>query len=576
MVEELGKKAIDDVITCIETNKNFILEAGAGAGKTHTLIELINYIKNRNTSTNLFNKNTNILCITFTNVAKDEIFKRLLNKENITIATMHEFLWEFISPFQNELRKQVEIIIEDEIKKIDKKIDDTNRILLKPRRNTNIEKKNEELVKELKKKSKYVERNYKTVKYENYRALHKGIISHNDLLRISKELFKNKLFSNIFIDSYSHVFIDEFQDTNKDLLTSLLEVINEQKGEKQFVIGLFGDKMQQIYDGGISNIDNSFYGLEYIEKKENYRSCNEIVWANNLLRRDEFLQEPKSEEVIFDRLIFIYNLNEDKYLKRYAHIESNTYTRFFLTHKEIALELGFSSISVLFSEEYNNYSNDKLLKLEDEIIKYILEEIVFIIKEYENKNYNLIISRQKAKVVNFESLRKLNQDMNDIVKSGKLILKDVVNKLIEMKIIDKTKLNTIIKSYEDRDKIDFIDSLMNIELKEFLFLYSQIFENTGLRTLHGVKGEEFEKVIINIDENSTWTNYNFCNLFKNGLENENFISRKTHRLFYVGCTRAKQSLVINFINNITNDIERKQIIKNIKEFFGNEITIDVY
>ncbi|MFD6211562.1 hypothetical protein, partial [Peribacillus sp. NPDC060253] len=53
----------------------------------------------------------------------------------------------------------------------------------------------------------------------------------------------------------------------------------------------------------------------------------------------------------------------------------------------------------------------------------------------------------------------------------------------------------LLKSVRKLEHLTILMKNLNFELKEFLLLYSQIFENTGLRTLHGVKGEEFEKVI---------------------------------------------------------------------------------
>lgn len=104
---------------CIKQNKNFILEAGAGAGKTYTLIKTLNFlsksdvcIKNK--------KDKNILCITYTNSAKDEINSRLKNKKNISIMTLHEFLWSFIASFQLDMKSIILNMIEDKKQDITK------------------------------------------------------------------------------------------------------------------------------------------------------------------------------------------------------------------------------------------------------------------------------------------------------------------------------------------------------------------------------------------------------------------------------------------------------------------------
>ena len=60
---------------------------------------MINEIYNRNPI-------AKIACITYTNAAVHEIENRVLNKK-IRISTIHDFLWDNISPFQNEFLFQI-------------------------------------------------------------------------------------------------------------------------------------------------------------------------------------------------------------------------------------------------------------------------------------------------------------------------------------------------------------------------------------------------------------------------------------------------------------------------------------
>ena len=71
----MARKVINDIKKCLNDKKSFLLEAGAGAGKTYTLIKTIEYLQNQETS------NYKILCITYTNIAKDEVLNRL--KKNL-------------------------------------------------------------------------------------------------------------------------------------------------------------------------------------------------------------------------------------------------------------------------------------------------------------------------------------------------------------------------------------------------------------------------------------------------------------------------------------------------------------
>ena len=99
MVAERLEKEVIQIFEHIDDNKNFLLSGGAGSGKTYSLVSVINEIYNRNPI-------AKIACITYTNAAVHEIENRVLNKK-IRISTIHDFLWDNISPFQNEFLFQI-------------------------------------------------------------------------------------------------------------------------------------------------------------------------------------------------------------------------------------------------------------------------------------------------------------------------------------------------------------------------------------------------------------------------------------------------------------------------------------
>ncbi|GLF82305.1 ATP-dependent helicase [Bacillus safensis] len=89
-----------------DINTSIIVQAGPGSGKTTLLVERLKYIiENRRHS------HSGIACITYTNVAKDEIIKRL-QKENyiqpkeLFIGTIHSFLHEnLIKPYSHLINR---------------------------------------------------------------------------------------------------------------------------------------------------------------------------------------------------------------------------------------------------------------------------------------------------------------------------------------------------------------------------------------------------------------------------------------------------------------------------------------
>ena len=89
--------AIDQCKKCIDEKRSFVLQGGAGSGKTESLKELLIYI-------NQTNPKAKVMCITHTNVAVNEILSRTGNA--FPVSTIHSFLNSLIKDY-NRLRKNI-------------------------------------------------------------------------------------------------------------------------------------------------------------------------------------------------------------------------------------------------------------------------------------------------------------------------------------------------------------------------------------------------------------------------------------------------------------------------------------
>lgn len=106
LVEKASQDTLNEIFKCIDRKQHFLLEAGAGAGKTFSLIKTLNYLIDRNGS--LYQERTQkIACITYTNVAKDEILSRIDSNPIVFCETNHAFCWSLISQFQKQLRELI-------------------------------------------------------------------------------------------------------------------------------------------------------------------------------------------------------------------------------------------------------------------------------------------------------------------------------------------------------------------------------------------------------------------------------------------------------------------------------------
>ena len=108
---------------CLENFKSFCFDAGAGAGKTYALQKSIEYVLKTNGKA-LKQNNQKILCITYTNAAKDEILERLGKDSSVIVSTIHEFLWGFIAIQQELLTIEHKEKIKEELEELEQKIND--------------------------------------------------------------------------------------------------------------------------------------------------------------------------------------------------------------------------------------------------------------------------------------------------------------------------------------------------------------------------------------------------------------------------------------------------------------------
>ena len=108
---EKANEIDNQIISIFKEGKNFKVEAGAGSGKTYSLMKVLIWIQ-ENKLDDYINKGQKIACITFTNAAVNVIQERLGNETNIVPCTIHSFVWSVIKDFQ---KKIINIVIENEL-----------------------------------------------------------------------------------------------------------------------------------------------------------------------------------------------------------------------------------------------------------------------------------------------------------------------------------------------------------------------------------------------------------------------------------------------------------------------------
>src|SRR5690554_3057047 len=112
-------------------------------------------------------------------------------------------------------------------------------------------------------------------------------LSHADVLKIFSSFLTTKsMMAEIIVSKFPFIFIDESQDTDKDVISAFFE-LQDTKSDK-VIIGLFGDTMQRIFGGGEPQLGKTKpSGWLSFDKKMNHRSARRIVGLGNKIRRSE-------------------------------------------------------------------------------------------------------------------------------------------------------------------------------------------------------------------------------------------------------------------------------------------------
>src|SRR5574344_103838 len=102
--------------------KSFFLFAGAGSGKTYSLVLLLKKIHN-SIGKDLLLQGKNVAVITFTNAATDEIINRLDYSPIFHISTIHSFVWDVIKYYQTDIKRLYCQYIQKDIQELKGKIE---------------------------------------------------------------------------------------------------------------------------------------------------------------------------------------------------------------------------------------------------------------------------------------------------------------------------------------------------------------------------------------------------------------------------------------------------------------------
>lgn len=528
----------------------FLINAPAGSGKT-------TFIKNKINEIIENNKTCNILCITYTKRAAEELMAKI-NSKNVKIATIHSFISEFLKIYFSN-RKVIDLYFETYKENILNRINNPSN---DEQINITNQKYKEEHDGNL--SFEYIKNNTKSISYNelSYNSFYNGGLSHDALLSFAEILLdKFPIIKRRLSSLYKYIFIDEYQDTSASILRFFYNSVKD----TQTKLFLCGDKMQQIYknyDGTFEEYLTKFNSSTYL-LNTNYRSSECIVTVlNNIYNDSSFIQKisdiqekgNKPQVYITEDANSTLNTIEDETPKIF---------KLFIYNKERFEKIGAKNLyeQVSNMEKYSfgkKYSPvDVLLKNDidnpDPLFKLLFELNDFL-KKYKLKQYGLLIQKinnKKHKIYNKNTLKiNKHEDKNNF----QTLIESIYNKYNEnIKILEFLKfindknfvLNSIIENYLEDTENNEYSNVLEQNIGEFRKLCEYL-ETPKISTQHGVKGEGHDEVVFIAEDsgNPSVKMYKFFELMaKNDV-----------------CYNEFENFYYEYIKDV-NDFENKNNIK---------------
>ncbi|MFT6559611.1 UvrD-helicase domain-containing protein [Sneathiella sp.] len=579
----LPTEADNKIQECLAQPLSFSVVAGAGSGKTTSLVLALDFVRGQFGS-KLRQQGQRVVCITYTNRAVDVISSRLGFDDLFFVKTLHTFLWGEIHRFTREIREALkEDIIPRQIAKAEEKDNGgASQTALKARA------KAERLKADLNALENVEAFKYDDAAVSNYAQ---GQLSHDDIVSVAAYIIINKpIFQRILGQKYPYFFVDEAQDTFEQVVTALNKVCAK---DGLPIVGYFGDPMQQIYDQGTGGFGGPPGSVE-ITKQENFRCSVKVINLLNAFRKDVrqipagnnkdiegsvFLtliqaQEPAGPRKRYTDEQLEQSLQKfDQAVQDWGWAEGTEVKKLFLVRQMIARRLGFTNIHKLFTGAYASSKAQEDYESGDHfLLKPFVKTICPIVRHQRQEDYRSLIDVLRRTSPAFD-VRGQNSEKS--LKAMMTLSKELAEELAAIwadgslkeilvfcnehglfkpaeRLISHLERAPRDEEYDPdlhtEEKSDWLcDTFFEMKSSELQNYCDFVEDNTLFSTQHGVKGEEYENVLVVFDDvEAAWNQYSFTKTLTPGVSGVGTDGQlnRTSKLAYVCFSRAETNLRI--------------------------------
>ena len=485
----------------IRDRGHFVVLGTAGSGKT-------TWIRKNVRKYLLQNPNDNVLCITYTNRAAEELGKDV-DSNRVYFGTIHSFINDFIGSFFSH-ESILELYWEVYKNQIVERIENISQNGNWAESNMRYIEKYGGLTPEI------VRSNITMISYNQapFNSLYRGALGHDDLIsftRLAVERFP--VIKKKISDKYQVVFIDEYQDT----ATDVLQIFYSSMIGKKSKLYLLGDKMQQIYrnyNGEFETYFNIFN--KSINLSVNYRTTPKIVSILNKIYNDECYKQTAYEKNKDENMDFLPEVRIVTDIEKNVSELMEQYKDsliLYLSNKSRFYNIGVGELydaysgmeKYSFGKKYN--AVDVLTKEEirenDALLSFLFTVNIIVdyfTKEFYGEVFRII--RKAGTYFNCEkfSIRKhidkhlVKDKLDDIValyNELSTTVDDFLSLCVEKKYIREEFYSAVV---EEND----YQLVKNVKVQEVKVL-ADYMSDPKISTQHGVKGESHDTVVFIAD-----------------------------------------------------------------------------
>jgi DNA helicase-2/ATP-dependent DNA helicase PcrA len=569
----------EEIAACLslEAPRSFFLFAGAGSGKTGSLVKALEFIRAR-LKKQLRARGQRVAVITYTNAASDEIQRRIQFDPLIDVSTIHSFAWTLIEGLTHDIKVWLTEKLAADLQDLrEKQARGRPASAAYQERKASIESKTRRL------------QNLPNVRKFTYSPTGENrgrdALNHAEVLQITASLLRNKpTMQSILTGRYPILLIDESQDTMRDLVDAFFVV--EENQQARFQLGLLGDMMQRIYFDGKDRLGEGLPSRwEKPVKRMNHRCPKRIVKLINKIREpvDQQQQQPRSDaQEGFVRLFILPASTVDKPGEERAIAASmktlagddgwsdqaaiKTLT---LEHRMAARRMGFDeAFAPLYAVK--GWSTG-LLDGKLSIVQFFAEQVMPLVEAKSagdrfavarlTKKFSPLMSREAliAAPDQQQQLRNVDAAVSSLANLWKdgadPALQQVLAEIVRSDLLDPPELlrAAAAGAEADPDEADDADppSAREAAVREFLkapssqmtLMSAYLSGRERFGTHQGVKGLEFERVMVIMDDSEAGGFlFKYDELFGVGPSEKRLAA--TRRLFYVTTSRARSSLAL--------------------------------